>query len=252
MPSPTPPDPLATRLRSTVRSPRRLAVVATVVGVVAVALLALGSGRRVGTLLRGTGRSWDWKIEQDPVDVTGQQPPPAEESPDPLPLSNDDGSGNWILPTIIVIASIALIILVVLVIRRLRQIAPERAPETPDAPDEHLMTVEEAHDALATALERVDYAPTPNDAVVDSWLALEHAVGEAGIHRRETQTTAEYVIGVLSTLDLPARDLETLAELYRRALFDRTDLTEAERDRARTALRRLSDAVARTTTGSGE
>jgi hypothetical protein len=245
MPSPTPTT-VTDRIRETLRNPRRLAVVIVVLVVVALAVATLGSGRQVGTIMSGTGRAWDWQPEQDPVDVSDQQPPPDEDTPAPLPLEEDNGSGGWVVAVLVGLAAIALIVLVVLVVRRVRQLSPDVPDETPDAPDEDLLTVEEAQDALTTALDRVDYAPTPNDAVVDSWLALEHAVGEAGIHRRETQTTAEYVIGVLSRLDLPARDLETLAELYRRALFDRTELTEAERDRARSALHRLSGAVGTT------
>nr|WP_276547994.1 DUF4129 domain-containing protein [Brachybacterium muris] len=107
-------------------------------------------------------------------------------------------------------------------------------------PDAEEVTVEQARGALADARERLSTEVDAQDAVIAAWLTLESAIAQVGIRRRPSQTTLEYVVDVLGGADLDATDLDRLAHLYRRALFDAAPLTESDRDSALALLDRLT------------
>lgn len=80
---------------------------------------------------------------------------------------------------------------------------------------------------------------TPRNAIVRCWLMLEEAAGEAGVPRAPWETSAEFTLRVLRTLDVDPRAIATLGGLYREARFSRHELGEDSRARAYTSLQQL-------------
>src|SRR5699024_10638636 len=93
------------------------------------------------------------------------------------------------------------------------------------------------------ALARLDPLTDGLDAVIAAWLSLETAIAAAGVQRRPSQTTLEFVVDVLGSLELEAEALDRLAHLYRRALFDDQPLVEGDRDEALARLDTLTDGL---------
>ena len=77
-------------------------------------------------------------------------------------------------------------------------------------------------------------------SVIAAWLSLERAIAGAGVRRDPSQTTLEFVVTVLGSLELDRSALDRLAHLYRRALFDPQPLEEVDREEALALLRTLS------------
>jgi hypothetical protein len=207
--------------------------------------VVLGVDRVLGPVLTGSGRPGWFQLDPKEMDIPTEEPPTQATPSLPVPPdTSDSNTGSIIMIILIVLAAIALITLAVLIMRRVRELDPPDRTEAQDVPDEDtLLAVDQAQDALSNALETLDYAATPRDAVVDAWLALELAIDEAGIERKENQTTSEYVTTVLGELDLPQAKIDRFADLYRRALFDQHPLSEQERTRAREALTTLLDSL---------
>ncbi|MFL6073990.1 MAG: DUF4129 domain-containing protein [Mycobacteriales bacterium] len=126
--------------------------------------------------------------------------------------------------------------------RRPRTVA--RRPLTDDVAD--VDTAAEAR-ILGSALDqaRVDLDESdPRGAVIACWLRLERAAATVGAPRELADTPAELVAKVLARHDVPAATLRTLAGLYEHARFSAHPVGEADRDRAREALRQVADALA--------
>lgn len=105
----------------------------------------------------------------------------------------------------------------------------------------------EAHSQL-TLIEQGD----PRSAIVRCWLRLEEAVAAAGLPRVPSETSTEFALRVLRSLDLDPRAVATLAQLFREARFSDHTLGEPERSAARAALQRLADDLAQLrSAGSG-
>ncbi|PWH07684.1 hypothetical protein DEO23_03420 [Brachybacterium endophyticum] len=228
-------------------SPRKDAVVTSLIALLAIVLVALGAGRVLGPVMTASDGRWEQQPDQqttppETATETGSATPPV--------VPPTSGGSDWlgtVLIVLAVLAGVAVLLLIGWILWRARALRrPEREePEAP--PEQEMLEVEEAQRALHRAIASLDYAATPEDAVVQAWLALESGIAEAGISRRENQTTTEYVVDVLADLDLPARDLRTLADLYRQALFDRAGVADDGRDRAREILRRLGESLREST-----
>ena len=79
------------------------------------------------------------------------------------------------------------------------------------------------------------------NGIVGCWLRLEQAVAAAGCPRVPAETSSEFVVRVLKSLDLDPRAAGTLAALYREARFSEHELGEDKRTAARTALLSLHE-----------
>lgn len=231
--------------------PRSAAAATSLIALVALVCVVLGAGRVLGPVIEGRG--WFFDVDVDREGETA--PPPSQASQTPLPPP-EPGAGHLattILIVLAVLAGLLALVLVIWVLRRARALRSARRPEAEAADeDAELLEVEDAHRALASARESLEYAATPRDAIIDAWLALERGIAEAGIVRRPEQTTTEYVVTVLRDIDLPDSDLRILAGLYGRALFDdRAEDADAfdedTRASARRALERLADRLAEVT-----
>lgn len=120
-----------------------------------------------------------------------------------------------------------------------------RLPERPGEVDfEVLPTVQAATARLARdAAARLSAVGqgTPRDGILRCWLRLEQVVAEAGFPREPWETSAEFTVRVLRSLDVDPRSIGVLADLYREARFSSHTLGEAARTTAADALRRFQD-----------
>lgn len=147
------------------------------------------------------------------------------------PQENNSAAPRFVATALIVIASVAAGLVLLWLVLRMRSLARPPREEAEDAPDVDL-SAEQARTALADARTRLTMDMDAQDAVVSAWLALEAAIGRAGIRREPAQTTFEFVVTVLSSLSIDREALDRLADLYRRALFDDRPLDEADREDA--------------------
>ena len=174
----------------------------------------------------------DWTVPE-----TQERPPPSERE------------GTWLYVLGIVLA-LVLALLAVWVLVRMHRLATPPPPLAGEA-DEDELTLAGARAALDEARDRLSTEIDVQGAVVEAWLALERAIGSAGVVRDPSQTTVEFVVAALGSLSLDRTPLERLAHLYRRALFDDTPLQEADRDEALSLLDHLSAALEPTESRTG-
>jgi len=104
----------------------------------------------------------------------------------------------------------------------------------PDAVTEALRADEKAQ------LEAVEQG-TPRNGIVACWLRLQQVVTAAGVPHRRSETSAEFVVRTLRSIDLDPRPISALAALYREARFSEHDLGEERRTAAREALHDLHE-----------
>ena len=76
----------------------------------------------------------------------------------------------------------------------------------------------------------------PRNGIVRCWLRLEELISDAGLPRAPWETSAEFTLRVLHTLDVDPRAIGSLGGLYREARFSEHTLGEDSRTAARGAL----------------
>ncbi|MFC7463338.1 DUF4129 domain-containing protein [Brachybacterium sp. GCM10030252] len=157
---------------------------------------------------------------------------------EPAAPPQSDGSSTGIAITLWVLGALVAALAVWLLLR-MRKLARPTPAVAADA-DEDELTAAQAQAAFEDARAQLSTVVDAHDAVIAAWLALERAIAEAGVRRSPSQTTLEFVVAVLGTLELDRSSLDRLSQLYRRALFDPTPLAESDRDEALTLLDRLT------------
>lgn len=220
------------------RTHRRLvATLLLVLALAGLALVTLGAAadRGPGITSDGSGQ-WEFSPRtQEPQEVPDIEMPTGLQQP-VQPDSGQSGGGPLVLLLVIGTVLLAVAIWVLYRMRKLARPAPELAEATADEE----LTPAQARAALDDARASLSTVVDAHDAVIAAWLALEHAIAEAGIRRLPSRTTLEFVVEVLGTLELDRPSLDRLAHLYRRALFDPEPLCEADRDEAIGLLDRLT------------
>jgi hypothetical protein len=103
------------------------------------------------------------------------------------------------------------------------------------------VSVQEALRADADAQLTAVGEGSVRNGIVGCWLRLEQIVADAGYPRSPAETSSEFVVRVLKSLDLDPRAAATLAALYREARFSEHRLGEDKRTAARSALQALHD-----------
>jgi hypothetical protein len=111
----------------------------------------------------------------------------------------------------------------------------------PLPPDQMADVIAQDADARLAAVE----SGRPSDGIVACWLRLEDSVAACGVPPRPAETSTELVTRVLRALDVDPRAVAGLARLYREARFSDHVLGEDSRERAREALRSISQDLAR-------
>lgn len=217
---------------------RRIVVIvllAALLGALALATLGAGADRGQLAVFTGDGeRQFEWQPSHEPHTET-EWP---TQSPPPQPPERD-GDGGGLIVTIAVLVAV-LVAAAIWVLLRMRELARPQLATAGDADDEEELTPEQARAALDDARARLSTVIDAHDAVIAAWLSLEGAIASAGVRRRPSQTTLEFVVDVLGSLKLDAEALERLSHLYRRALFDDEPLVESDRDAALTHLDTLT------------
>lgn len=99
-------------------------------------------------------------------------------------------------------------------------------------PDRLIEALQRDVDAQLVAVEEGD----ARNGIVACWLRLQEIVAEAGLPARASETSAEFVVRTLKTLDLDPRAIGALAALYREARFSEHEMGEDRRTAARAAL----------------
>lgn len=230
--------PVASRPGSGGSAHRLVAVLLLVAALGGIALATLGASADRGSL-----GSYDGPT-RDVVTVRGSTPPPSvapeQEEPTEVPEPPQTRASSGIGSTLLVVLAVVVTGLAVWLLIRMRALVSPPLEEAEEMPDAEELTVEQARGALADARERLSTEVDAQDAVIAAWLALESTIAAVGIRRRPSQTTLEYVVDVLGGVDLDAGELDRLAHLYRRALFDAAPLTESDRDSALSLLDRLT------------
>lgn len=171
------------------------------------------------------------EAEQDPA------PEPEEEQPDPI--------DNWVVQAIalVVLAGFFMILLAVIAnwwpshwtVRRRRR-SGEMDEPLPDV-DEALVSVD------GVAARRALAEGTPRNAIVACWMQLERDAADAGLARRESETSAEYVERVVEASSVDPGPIRDLSALFREARFSDHALDEGHRQRAVEALGRVEAAL---------
>lgn len=217
------------------------------IGIAGLVLVAVAFGSRLATppLVTSVPTS-------PPLPPATPTPPPEEAaaSATPQPVAEafgDDGTWEVVVQTLITIGAIAAaIVLVVLIVRVARRIAAqERVTPIDEVTDDPVVDDAEVRDVLQAAREQIGVDEDANRVVVRCWEALEAIAADAGVAREPAATATEYVVDMLSRLDLPAEPARRLSRLYAAALFSHERLPQAAVEEARDCLDRLDGALAR-------
>lgn len=116
-------------------------------------------------------------------------------------------------------------------------------PDRPEAVDFEVLpdAVSEALRADAAAQLRAVEDGSPRNGIVACWLRLQEVLTEAGVAPRRSETSAEFVVRTLHSIDIDPRAIGELAALYREARFSAHELGEDRRTAAREALHALHE-----------
>ncbi len=136
---------------------------------------------------------------------------------------------------------LALLLGVFLVLRRLWH-DRWRRPEEPEDVDFDVLPENAVSEALRDDIDTQFAAVTggsPRNGIVRCWLRVEDVVAAAGLPRSPWETSAEFTVRILHTLDLDPRAIGELSLLYREARFSEHELDETARTAARSALQQL-------------
>ena len=121
-------------------------------------------------------------------------------------------------------------------VHRWRPPEPVEEVEFEVLPDQVVSVLQQDAAARVDAVEQ----GSPRNGIVACWLRLQEALSDAGLRPAAAETSTEYVVRVLRSLDLDPRATGELAALYREARFSEHELGEEQRVRARAALEVLN------------
>lgn len=220
---------------------RRLVVAGVVLGLVALALLGLGSRAplEVGApTMTGRYTPRDPGFTLTPISIT---PVVDEGAKDSRPLDIPPWVSNVLA---VVLAAILIGTLVYLASRvRMIQLARRRPRETARPGEVLEISDAEQRDlgaAFSEVLAGLRSGADVDGAVVQCWRQVEALAARQGLPRHPAQTAEEFTLHVLSGSRARPDDMRQLAGLYRAAMFSTRRATEADRDIAITCLEGLS------------
>jgi hypothetical protein len=174
----------------------------------------------------------------------GPRPSPHQVSPHtqiPLPQHTHPGNRGrlavvgWVLLGLAIAAGLAI---VWRVIRALIGLLPARQPGGPveagiTGDEDARPDLPTMRRGLASAQDRIEQDMAPADAIVASWLELEHAAARSGISRSAAQTPTEFTADVLARTAADDRATRGLLQLYLRARFSTMPVTPDDVAQAR-------------------
>ncbi len=141
----------------------------------------------------------------------------------------------WLL---VVVVAAAVTLLAVIIVRALLRTWRDRRVPPPEDPTTAGVVPAAV---LADQGERLAAlgAGTPREGIVAAWARLEASIAIAGVPLLRSRTSTEVVLATLRSHDVSADALEDLAALFREARYSPHELTEADRQRAEAAHRRV-------------
>jgi len=144
---------------------------------------------------------------------------------------------------IVVAILLALAVLILLVRWIVRAVRALMATRIVRAERDHLATAgtmpgsplspQEVVDAVQSALQQLDGARDPSDAVIAAWLALEQAASRHGMTRDPAQTPTEFTATLFEQSAAPPEDTINLRDLYSRVRFSDARATASDVSDAR-------------------
>ena len=146
-------------------------------------------------------------------------------------------STEWLVDLLTALFLMSVLTAVLMLLRWLsRQRLEEKERRTTAEEDELVALLEATSDEVRwQALSEGD----PRNGVVACWVALEEAVGRAGLRQNRSETAAELTSRVLTRWDVDPRAITDLSDAYREARFSRHPVTEEQREAAVDALERI-------------
>ncbi|HET7385352.1 MAG TPA: DUF4129 domain-containing protein [Nocardioidaceae bacterium] len=176
-----------------------------------------------------------------PTEQASASPGPA----DPMQQLRNGPHGHALAWLGTLIAWAVLLVIVAVVVAVLVWAWQHRWHRPPAPPDIEFETAPDPQE-IADALARTAHARnaslalgSPRNGIVRCWVALEESIAEAGLPPARWETSTEFTVRVLHSLDLDPAAVGRLAGLYRAARFSEHELTEQDRGAAREALRTL-------------
>lgn len=164
--------------------------------------------------------------------------------PDPQPLKSEDPEGHgiarFIARTLIVLALLVAAYGVRRALARaLRRPRKRRGRKNGSGPDPDFETLEAPQRALAEEILRDALAQRqlletgePRNAIVDCWHRFELQAASQGLGRQPWETSSEFILRLLASVQADSQAVADLAALYREARYSDHDLDEGARRRA--------------------
>ncbi|MGL5405393.1 MAG: DUF4129 domain-containing protein [Propionibacteriaceae bacterium] len=151
------------------------------------------------------------------------------------------------LVTVLAVFLMVIVFFVVMMLLNMKRRLAAKRKKALDDDGIYLVLDDEDKNTLTTrfedALSRLRAGGNIDDVILDCWVTLQKVVARQGVIRDSAQTAEEFIVEVLSETELPRTDLETLASLYRSAMFSNTESTADDRVRAITALENVTAAL---------
>jgi hypothetical protein len=133
-------------------------------------------------------------------------------------------------------------VLVVLLLAALGATALLLAERRRGSQAEERVTISEAvADVLAETLDDLLWETDPRRAVIAAYARLERVLAAHGLRRRAAETPEEYLTRALGLLDVGARSLRRLTDLFTLAKFSQHEVDEGMRQEAIAALSQVRD-----------
>jgi uncharacterized protein DUF4129 len=162
---------------------------------------------------------------------TAHGPGPAVEGSGQGTESSYEPEFAWIPVLIVVGLAVVAIAVYVLADRR------ERRALSPAESD----VAERLADILDDTLDDLRGEPDPRRAVIAAYARLEHALAASGLPRRPAETAEEYIVRILSRLEVEADPVRKLTDLFEHAKFSQHPVDSTMKDEAIGALAQIRD-----------
>lgn len=212
-------------------------------------MLVLGGSVLVGlAATSGFGDVVTFLPRTVPTGRYGQAPtPPVQSALDPGVNRDPVTPPGWVSNVLYsVLLALSIVLVCWLIWRVLQLVRQGRRPVAKAAVNQvSLPVLDEAQveEQLRASIDELRLGGSVDDAIIACWRRLEDLAAASGIERRPSQTSTEFTVDLLAQTRAEASDLNQLARLYRRAMFDSQAPGEDARAEAIGCLQRISGAL---------
>ena len=217
---------------------------AVVVGVVVLVLAALGATSGLGPLIEDQPRA---PISMAPPSVPIATPTPSETPPDMGEELEPPVSPAWLselLTALLWLVGVTVVVgLAVWLALRLRRISFRRSAPGQEGTEVPEVREEELAEQFDDTLARLRTGVAVEDVVVECWRKLEATAARAGVARRATDTSEEFILQVLAGTSVDEEALRELGKLYTQAWYSGRVSGDDARSTAVACLERLRSSM---------